>query len=71
MAIIHRLGLATIHRLGLAAIHNGCPYAGDIFTFKNSFTAHMCLLYIRNKIEIKYPAFEFSLTKYAYYLLSR
>ncbi len=26
----------------ILGIYNGCPYAGDIFTFKNSFTAHMC-----------------------------
>ncbi len=43
-------------------IINGCPYAGDIFTLKTVLQRTCVSLYIRNKIEIKYPAFEFSLT---------
>ncbi len=40
------------------------PMRGIYLHLKNSFTAHMCLFYIRNKIEIKYPASDFSLIKY-------
>jgi hypothetical protein len=44
-------------------IHNGCPYAGNIFTFKNQFySTHV--FYIKNKVRIKYPSLEFSLTNY-------
>ncbi len=47
---------------------NCCPYAGDIFTFKT--VLQRTSVWYTLEIEIKYPAFEFSLTKYPYYLLS-
>jgi hypothetical protein len=47
-----------------ARIYNGCPYTGDIFTFKISFTAHMIFFFTLKKMKIKYLAFEFSLTEF-------